>query len=130
MGTLSMTELYQTQKGQTKKRDLVATNYNHYRGEIDKYDPAYQPKGRLADIQARLPPVAQEEWDNYLSPGTTFDTQVEAAIAAGWTITLVRRKSDSTALKRIEAKREPGAPSIILWSAAGSVNEGILDQGS
>jgi hypothetical protein len=128
MGFVSPAVIYRAKKGATEKRNFLAWQYNIYRQRMEWYDPYYQKKKGDNDFggQVRYPPVDKTEWDNYLKAGTSFDKAVEAAIAAGWKITLVGEKSNLQ-LKRIEAKRTEGAPSITLWTAVRGANGEIFD---
>jgi hypothetical protein len=123
MGCVSPAGVYRRKKEDAEKRNYRPSDYDDYRVHMDRHDPHYKQTKADRDIGGQVRyPVDKAEWDNYLKANTAFDQTVAAAMAAGWTITLVGRNSNSRDLKRIEAKRQEGAMSITLWSAAGSSN--------
>ncbi|MBV9836392.1 MAG: hypothetical protein JO055_18380 [Alphaproteobacteria bacterium] len=114
-GLTSPAEIYRLKKKQAQGRDKIVTTYKKYREFLDLYEPGIKQEAGF-----RVKSVDPQEWDLYLARGTHFDRTMRALLDAKWKIDLVKRKSDAMSLKRIEAKRGQGHPSVTVWSRDGS----------
>jgi hypothetical protein len=120
---MSPKQIHEEAKQMTEGRNTPVTSYQAYRKLMNKYIP----RSLVTDTLGLLPAVADEEWKLYLAPDTAFDKAVKGALDNGWTVTFVVHRGGKTnvPLKRLEAKRTKGAPSITMWSDDDS---GIADE--
>jgi len=125
-GVMSPADIYRAKEADAQRRNHTVKNYKDYRNWLNRFGPNRQnaPNGR--DPQGRWVPVDGVEWNLYLKPGTAFDDAVKAVLKAGYSINFVARKSNAKEVKRLEAKRKKGAPSVTLWSKDGGGNEQLF----